>query len=102
MSKIISQNLLRHLELRELQEAPPSITRLESEVFGGVSSNESFQFWTDAMQATYETADSTEEWNYRTLLFCLFIAMTDKEIADIRDSYFDSSEHRRMMNRNAV
>lgn len=76
-----------------------SLSRLESEVFGGIESTESLAFWTDVHNQLKHTHNI---YNYSALIYALFIAMTDEEIHEIRNSYFKNEVDRININRSAV
>jgi hypothetical protein len=105
MTYSIAGELLNYAKKKyETDEKHLSLTRLEQEIFGGVTTDQSLRFWREAQQITIDEPylQGEQYTDYLALLYSLFIAMTNEEIYAIRDSYFKDEAERVELNRSAM
>ena len=95
----IAGNLKRYISIQPLNKNWLSLSRLEREVFGDVDSNISINFWSDIYNQLRNPGCT---YQYLANTYALFMAMSDQEIDEIRDSYFNNEEERIQLNRSAV
>ena len=95
----IAGNLKRYISIIDPSRDWISISRLEQEVFGSVDSDASSGFWHNVYGQLKKPGDI---YQYMANLYALFMALSDQEIDEIRDSYFTSEEERIQLNRSAV
>jgi hypothetical protein len=97
----IAGELLNYAIYQSNQGKLLSASRLERTIFGNVDSINSLSFWLHT-QLPLKSCTARQYNDYMKLLYAFFIAMTDEEIYEISDSYFDEATGSINVNRSAM